>query len=85
MFGARSLLDTLLESMDSSRTSLPPEAAALLLQQQQPAGELGSSTLLPSQSESFSSSQTARVLNLLAFLMSQPPVKAAFLFLSRSG
>lgn len=80
MFDARSLLDTLLESMDSSRTLLPE---ALLLQQQ-PAGELGSSTL-PSQSESFSSSQTARVLNLLAFLMSQPPVKAAFLFLSRSG
>jgi hypothetical protein len=68
-FCCRSLLDTLLESLDASCT--PADAS----QSDQKKEEVPSS------------SQTARILNLFAFLVNQTQatVKAAFLFLPQSG
>ena len=77
MWTYRALLDTLLESMDTSIAGLQPLATV--------AAEFGQSER--SRDEVPSSSQTARILNLFAFLMNQPQaaVKAALLYLPQTG
>jgi len=70
----RALLDTLLDSMDaSSGTGVTA------------GGDVGQSE--QSREEMSGSSQTARILNLFAFLLNQPQaaVKAAMLYLPQSG
>jgi len=73
----RALLDTLLDSMDASSAAAHPLARAAV--------ELGQSER--SFDEVPSSSQTARILNLFAFLLNQPQaaVKAAVLSLPQTG
>jgi len=73
----RALLDTLLESMDASIAALQPLATAM--------AEFSQSER--SRDEVPSSSQTARILNLFAFLMNQPQaaVKSALLYLPQTG
>jgi len=73
----RALLDTLLDSMDASSMGL----------QQLPTAGVDGSQLERSRDEKPSSSQTARILNLFAFLMNQPQaaVKAAVLYLPQTG
>ena len=73
----RALLDTLLESMDASIAMHQPLATAM--------AEFGQ--LERSRDEVPSSSQTARILNLFAFLMNQPQaaVKAALVYLPQTG
>ena len=73
----RSLLDTLLESMNSTteagRPSRPPPPEG---------GDQGPEEVQP---EFPASSHSSRILNLIAFLMNQAPIKAAFLQLTKGG
>jgi len=74
----RALLDTLLESMDASSAGLQPGMTSPLM-------EMGQ--LDRTRDEMPASSQTARILNLFAFLMNQPQaaVKAAVLYVPQTG
>jgi len=71
----RSLLDALLESLDSSSSTVTTSAPA------------DSNVFDQKKDDVPSSSQTARILNLFAFLVNQTQatVKAAFLYLPLSG
>ena len=74
----RALLDTLLDSMDTSSAGLQPGTTAGL-------DIIGQSERC--REEVPSSSQTARILNLFAFLLNQvqAAVKAAVLYLPQTG
>ena len=73
----RALLDTLLDSMDTSSAGLQPVPTAMM----------DVVLLERGREEVPSSSQTARILNLFAFLMNQAQaaVKAAVLYLPQTG
>ncbi|ELU02702.1 hypothetical protein CAPTEDRAFT_223433 [Capitella teleta] len=73
----RCLLDVVTESMDASVDPHPKDET----KKDRPAAEA-----LPAAKEHVRASrQTSRILNLLAFLMNQPPIKSAFLHLTQPG
>lgn len=76
-FVIRCLLDVVTESMDASVDPHPKDET----KKDRPAAEA-----LPAPKEHVRASrQTSRILNLLAFLMNQPPIKSAFLHLTQPG
>ena len=69
----RGVLDGLLESMDATIERLLPEGASEA-EKHDDSGQ---------REELRSSGHTSRILNLLAYIMNQPPIKATFLHMCK--